>query len=135
MVLLKLLVVITTTNHPEILDHALIRPGRMDKRLNLRYIIVPDMIEMLEHYFKTTLDPEEEKRIRKLIDHGLEKTAAQLEQLAIEMRQPIVSSPPWKGANTTDPNALPSRIVPPALLIRARISKLWRKVHEMRIPH
>jgi chaperone BCS1 len=77
-------IVIMTMNHPEILDHALIRPCRIDKRLNLSYMIVPDMIKMLEHYFETTLGPEEEKRIRKLIDHGLEMTAAQLEQLAIE---------------------------------------------------
>jgi SpoVK/Ycf46/Vps4 family AAA+-type ATPase len=77
-------IVIMTSNHPEILDHALIRPDCIDKRLNLSYTIVPDMIKMFEHYFETTLGPEEEKRIRKLIDHGLEMTAAQLEQLAIE---------------------------------------------------
>ncbi|KAL3927983.1 MAG: hypothetical protein SGBAC_012852 [Bacillariaceae sp.] len=37
-------IVIMTTNHPEILDGALIRPGRIEKRLNLGYMIAEDML-------------------------------------------------------------------------------------------
>lgn len=79
-------IVMMTTNHPEILDGALIRPGRIDKRLNLGYMIAEDMIEMIEHYFEieSGLDVEMRKRIESLIDVGLEMTAAELEQLAIE---------------------------------------------------
>mmetsp|Transcript_31489 Transcript_31489/g.75975 ORF Transcript_31489/g.75975 Transcript_31489/m.75975 type:complete len:571 (+) Transcript_31489:1071-2783(+) len=80
-------IVIMTTNHPEILDGALIRPGRIDKRLNLGYMIAQDMIEMIEHYFEieSGLDVGMGKRIEELIERrGLEMTAAELEQLAIE---------------------------------------------------
>jgi len=77
-------IVIMTTNHPEILDSALIRPGRIDKRLNLGYMVGNDMIAMLGHYFEMTLDKDEQRRIHSLVDRGLKITAAQLEQLAIE---------------------------------------------------
>lgn len=39
---------------------------------------------MVEHYFETSLGPEEGKRNNKLMDHGLQMTAAHLEQLVIE---------------------------------------------------
>ncbi|CAJ1945560.1 unnamed protein product [Cylindrotheca closterium] len=79
-------IVIMTTNHPEILDGALIRPGRIDKRLDLGYMIGQDMIDMIEHYFEIEggLDVEMKKRIEDLIEKGLEMTAAELEYLAIE---------------------------------------------------
>ena len=50
---------IITTNHPEILDPALIRPGRIDKQLMLGYMEGVDVVSMVEHYFQTSLDTEQ----------------------------------------------------------------------------
>ena len=41
-----------TTNHPEILDPALIRPGRIDQRLLLGYMRWNNVVQMIEHYFQ-----------------------------------------------------------------------------------
>jgi ATP-dependent 26S proteasome regulatory subunit len=40
-----------TSNHPEKLDAALIRPGRVDKVLHLGYMEAPEAILMVNHYF------------------------------------------------------------------------------------
>jgi chaperone BCS1 len=78
-------IVIMTTNHPEMLDPALIRPGRMDKKLYLGYMAGLDVIEMLEHYFQSTLDAEQRVRVDKVITGGrLKVTPAQVEQLTAE---------------------------------------------------
>ena len=44
-------VVVMTTNHPEKLDPALIRPGRINKRMLLGYLLLPEATRMVEHYF------------------------------------------------------------------------------------
>eukprot|EP00449_Zooxanthella_nutricula_P051240 CAMPEP_0198580632 /NCGR_PEP_ID=MMETSP1462-20131121/123145_1 /TAXON_ID=1333877 /ORGANISM="Brandtodinium nutriculum, Strain RCC3387" /LENGTH=47 /DNA_ID= /DNA_START= /DNA_END= /DNA_ORIENTATION= len=44
-----------TTNHPEKLDPALIRPGRIDKRFLLGYMAGRQSCHMVAHYFQTTL--------------------------------------------------------------------------------
>ena len=56
-------ILIMTTNHPEKLDPALIRPGRIDKIIYLGYLQAPEAKEMVEHYFKKSLTNAEWNRL------------------------------------------------------------------------
>lgn len=46
-------ILIMTTNHPEKLDPALIRPGRIDKIIYLGYLQPPEAKEVYLPYFRT----------------------------------------------------------------------------------
>ena len=52
-----------TSNHPEKLDPALIRPGRIDKVIKLGFIEPPEAIDMLGHYFSTSLTADQITRL------------------------------------------------------------------------
>lgn len=60
-----------TSNHPEKLDAALIRPGRVDKVIYLGYMRVPEARELLRHYFQCDdLTPLQLLRLTDIITHG-----------------------------------------------------------------
>lgn len=76
-------IIIMTTNHPEYLDPALIRPGRIDKKLLLSHMEAEDVILMLQHYFQTELTVEQKQRVDECCSE-FKLTPAQVEQLTIE---------------------------------------------------
>ncbi len=80
---------VMTTNHPEMLDPALIRPGRIDKKLYLGYLGCNEMVNMIEHYFQTNLEESSVKRIHSAIEEPptLKLTPAEVEQLACEYEE------------------------------------------------
>ena len=78
-------IVIMTTNHVEHLDPALIRPGRIDKKLLLCFMQGPDVVAMLEHYFQLSLDENQKRRVEEIMEKpGVNLTPAQIEQLTAE---------------------------------------------------
>ena len=82
--------VIMTTNHPEDLDPALIRPGRVDKHLVLSYMATVDVVAMLEHYYEQPLSLEAKADICTLIDtEGLKITPASLERMILEIDESV----------------------------------------------
>ena len=85
-------ILVMTTNHPEILDPALIRPGRIDKKMLLTYVTSEDMTKMIEHYFQSEVDDKTKEKLKRAV-HGtslsdsrmeLKLTPAQVEQMACE---------------------------------------------------
>merc|ERR1719487_16470 len=87
-------IVVMTTNHPEFLDPALIRPGRIDQKLFLGHMKAHNVIRMIEHYFQLGLDGLDEAlatRVRIAVNGdelkglpALQLTPAQGEQLSAE---------------------------------------------------
>merc|ERR1712151_1325923 len=76
-------VVVMTTNHPEKLDPALIRPGRINKRIHLGYVTASSLCSMVEHYMQVTLSAEERNLITKLTQR-ISVAPAQVEQCCAE---------------------------------------------------
>mmetsp|Transcript_13587 Transcript_13587/g.20272 ORF Transcript_13587/g.20272 Transcript_13587/m.20272 type:complete len:608 (+) Transcript_13587:202-2025(+) len=50
-------IVIMTSNHPELLDSALLRPGRINIKLYLGFIEAQDAVDMASHYFAAHYSP------------------------------------------------------------------------------
>ncbi|EGZ26607.1 hypothetical protein PHYSODRAFT_475367, partial [Phytophthora sojae] len=77
-------IVIMTTNHPEMLDPALVRPGRISKKLHLDYMSTEQMGNMISYYFSTTLTAEQRSRLETLEDSDRVLTPADIEELCAE---------------------------------------------------
>jgi len=81
-------VVVMTTNHPEKLDPALIRPGRINLQLCLDYIQLPEAIQMMHHYADMGVTAEDEASFRStwkaMQATGKQMTPAQMEQMCAE---------------------------------------------------
>merc|ERR1719487_2692039 len=85
-------IVVMTTNHPEMLDPALIRPGRIDQKLLLGFMKWHNVVAMIIHYFQLGEDglaPELARRVKEAICGNeakglppLSVTPAQVEQLS-----------------------------------------------------
>jgi len=80
-------ILILTTNHPELLDPALIRPGRVDKKLYLGYMSCENAQKLIAHYFQRELTPEEVDEVEAVFDAppgSAQFTPAVVEQLCAE---------------------------------------------------
>jgi len=78
-------IVVMTSNHPEKLDPALIRPGRVNLKLYLGYIELPEACEMIALYFGQQPNASQHSNLKKLWSSGNRRyTPAQLEQLCAE---------------------------------------------------
>ncbi|GMF38075.1 unnamed protein product [Phytophthora lilii] len=78
-------IVIMTTNHPEKLDPALIRPGRVNKKLMLGYMNSTQVQNMLEYYFDVSCTSEQSKTLRSILPEGASQiTPAVVEALCSE---------------------------------------------------
>ena len=82
-------IVVMTTNHPEKLDPALIRPGRINLQLCLDYIQLPEAMQMVKHYFAEDIGAERERALRdawrEMQACGKKMTPAQMEQMCAEV--------------------------------------------------
>eukprot|EP00760_Papus_ankaliazontas_P002234 PhM_4_TR10904/c0_g1_i1/m.49327/K08900/BCS1; mitochondrial chaperone BCS1 len=83
-------IVVMTTNHPEKLDPALIRPGRINLQLFLSYMTDEDFVRMVRHHYAEEVTPEKEKKVmhtfldKSGLDSQFEITPAEVEQLCAE---------------------------------------------------
>jgi len=80
-------ILIMTTNHPEMLDPALIRPGRIDKKLMLGFMRGEDVCCMLEHYFQVSLSESQKERVMDAVNGKEEEMRAQLELTPAQVEQ------------------------------------------------
>ena len=77
--------VIMSTNHHQLLDPALIRPGRIDRIMELGYMLPKDCMDMLEHYYQRTLSDEQKQHIEYAIaGQGAKITPAEIEQFVMQ---------------------------------------------------
>jgi len=64
-------IVIMTSNHPKMLDHALIRPGRIDVIADFKKCDHETTIEMIEFFYDVSLSEDEKARVRALAPYSL----------------------------------------------------------------
>ena len=76
-------IIIMTTNHPEKLDPALIRPGRVNKKLHLNYMSATQAKSLIEYYCTSQLTESEFSKLETIFD-GTKFTPALVEEYCAE---------------------------------------------------
>ncbi|KAG1664746.1 hypothetical protein FOA52_004754 [Chlamydomonas sp. UWO 241] len=79
-------IVIMTTNHPEKLDPALIRPGRINKKIYMGRICVEEALCMMRHYFGEVPEPVKGQLRAVFVDEAL--SPAELETMCADFDTP-----------------------------------------------
>jgi len=78
-------IVIMTTNHPEKLDAALVRPGRVNKKLLLGFMACDNIQEMIEYFCTSKFTSAQHERLTAAFDRsGQAFTPAEIEELCAE---------------------------------------------------
>ncbi|KAH7470474.1 hypothetical protein PRIC1_001643 [Phytophthora ramorum] len=78
-------IVIMTTNHPEKLDPALVRPGRVNKKLLLGHMGPEQVRQMIEYYCDSSLSEEQRARLDDIITaKKTQFTPAEVEEFCAE---------------------------------------------------
>jgi hypothetical protein len=78
-------IVVMTSNHPETLDPALIRPGRVNRKVFMGYLQPEEAVQMVRHYFGP-ISPPEEAELRSSVA-ACQVTPATLEMFCGEHEQ------------------------------------------------
>lgn len=73
---------IITTNHPEKLDPALTRPGRINMQLHLDYVVYQQTLDMISHYI-ADFTMAQKIKLQNIFQHEPKITPAALEKLCI----------------------------------------------------
>jgi hypothetical protein len=69
-------IVIMTSNHPEKLDPALVRPGRINKKIYLGYMGAAAAVAMIEHYYCDVMSAAHKAEVRCLFGEKASAAAA-----------------------------------------------------------
>ncbi|KAG1705424.1 hypothetical protein DVH05_004353 [Phytophthora capsici] len=78
-------IVIMTTNHPEKLDAALVRPGRVNKKLLLGHMGPKQVQEMIEYYCASSLSVKQQGRLDAIFSRASSRfTPAEVEEFCAE---------------------------------------------------
>mmetsp|Transcript_17806 Transcript_17806/g.41505 ORF Transcript_17806/g.41505 Transcript_17806/m.41505 type:complete len:731 (+) Transcript_17806:35-2227(+) len=76
-------ILVMTTNHPEKLDPALIRPGRINQRLHLTYMMPEQVQQMTEHYMQESMSLQQRRQLEEIL-RDRDITPAWVEQCCVE---------------------------------------------------
>ena len=92
-----------TTNHPEKLDPALIRPGRINKKVYLGRMCLPEARQMVAHYFSADAPAAADMAAFAAAFPDGAMTPAELEELCAGADTVMSWSSPWSARRGSEP--------------------------------